>query len=545
LGEREKQVLQTAAVIGKEFAEPILRRVVETSGGMSFGEADLRTALHLLKDAEFIFEQSLYPATEYAFKHPLTQEVAYRSQLQERRRRTHAAVARAIEQHAAEHLDERAAVLAHHYEEAGEVGAAARWHRRAAEWVGLNDVKVALQHWQRVRELARHGGNEPESTALTIVACSQALAHGWRLGASATEWPELFEEGCAAAERAGDLVALARLNATYSGVRGHNQGIASDFVWYASAAVQIADRTSDAALRIGTRAYLCIAHALCGQLREMERIADEVIELAREDPHLGAHVTGFSPLLDVRYNRHRCIGFTRDPATALRELPRLRQDALDSGYPELALWIGWGEVELKCALGSCDGTRALAQAAAWLAEHLGVGNEIVATITFCDSFACDREWQPLLDTASDALRLIRERGALRLIEPSFLAHVGVAQLELGNLEAGRTAAAEGVEFMRSSRSAVNPHCYAVLVRAQLALGEPAAAITATLDEYAALLERTEFHLYEGELHELRARLAKREGRVAEKTTALQRAHDCYTRFGMTTQAARVAEELAS
>ena len=33
-------------------------------------------------------------------------------------------------------------------------------------------------------------------------------------------------------------------------------------------------------------------------------------------------------------------------------------------------------------------------------------------------------------------------------------------------------------------------------------------------------------------------------REAEKTAVLQRAHDCYTRFGMTAQAARVAKELS-
>jgi hypothetical protein len=97
--------------------------------------------------------------------------------------------------------------------------------------------------------------------------------------------------------------------------------------------------------------------------------------------------------------------------------------------------------------------------------------------------------------------------------------------------------------MRTSQSAWNPHCYAVLARAQLALHEPAADITRTLDEYAALLERTGFHLYEGELHELQAQLAEREGHEAEKTAALQRAHECYTRFGMTAQAARVAQGL--
>src|SRR5262249_21434119 len=49
LGEREKHVLQAAAVIGKEFAEPILQRVVSESGGLSLTEADLRVALLTLK----------------------------------------------------------------------------------------------------------------------------------------------------------------------------------------------------------------------------------------------------------------------------------------------------------------------------------------------------------------------------------------------------------------------------------------------------------------------------------------------------------------
>jgi len=46
-----------------------------------------------------------------------------------------------------------------------------------------------------------------------------------RRGSSPTEWAELFEEGCAAAERAGDLAALAGLNATYGAVRDLNQAI--------------------------------------------------------------------------------------------------------------------------------------------------------------------------------------------------------------------------------------------------------------------------------------------------------------------------------
>jgi len=70
LGEREKQVLQAASVLGKEFGEPILRRV------LPLAESDLASSLRALVSAELVYEQALYPVAEYAFKHPLTQEVA-------------------------------------------------------------------------------------------------------------------------------------------------------------------------------------------------------------------------------------------------------------------------------------------------------------------------------------------------------------------------------------------------------------------------------------------------------------------------------------
>ena len=90
----------------------------------------------------------------------------------------HAAVARAIEQQDAEHLDERAALLAHHWEEAGEALSAARWHRRAAEWVGRTDFAAATHHWGRVRALLRELPDDREAAALGIAACTTASEHG-------------------------------------------------------------------------------------------------------------------------------------------------------------------------------------------------------------------------------------------------------------------------------------------------------------------------------------------------------------------------------
>jgi class 3 adenylate cyclase len=134
LAEREKSLLQTAAVIGREFSEPILARAAALPDG------ELEPALRALVAAEFLYEQELYPEANYAFKHPLTQEVAYHSQLGERRSAMHRRVAEALEELYPDKLDERAALLAQHWEAAGDPLAAARWSARAAAWVGLNDV---------------------------------------------------------------------------------------------------------------------------------------------------------------------------------------------------------------------------------------------------------------------------------------------------------------------------------------------------------------------------------------------------------------------
>src|SRR2546422_6762240 len=126
LPEREKHVLQTAAVLGKDFPEPVLREVA------ALPEAELALALRELVSAEFLHATALHPEAEYAFEHPLTQEVAYHSQLGDERARLHAAVAAALQELRAERLGEYASLIAHHCEAAGRRFDAARWRRRAA-----------------------------------------------------------------------------------------------------------------------------------------------------------------------------------------------------------------------------------------------------------------------------------------------------------------------------------------------------------------------------------------------------------------------------
>ena len=143
LNEVAKSVLRAAAVIGKQFDEPLLR---EASGGAAPRELD--AALADLEDLDFIRPAGFSPHPEYAFKHPLMADVAYRSQLGERRGELHAAVAAALEKLHADRLGEYASLIAHHWEASGRRFEAARWKRRAA--LNVANIKIG-QHRRRPR----------------------------------------------------------------------------------------------------------------------------------------------------------------------------------------------------------------------------------------------------------------------------------------------------------------------------------------------------------------------------------------------------------
>src|SRR5262249_46019057 len=104
----DKQLLQTASVIGKDVPFLLLRAVAESSD-----DAVHRGLAHL-QAAEFFYETRLFPDPEYTFKHALTHEVTYGTLLQDRRRPLHGRIVGALERLYPDRLAEHVERLAHH-----------------------------------------------------------------------------------------------------------------------------------------------------------------------------------------------------------------------------------------------------------------------------------------------------------------------------------------------------------------------------------------------------------------------------------------------
>ena len=109
----DKQLLQTAAVIGKNVPLVLLHTVADAA------EEAVDRGLARLRAAEFLYETRLSPDPEYTFKHAVTHEVAYRTLLQGRRRVLHARIVGAIERIYPDRLAEHLERLGHHAQRGG------------------------------------------------------------------------------------------------------------------------------------------------------------------------------------------------------------------------------------------------------------------------------------------------------------------------------------------------------------------------------------------------------------------------------------------
>src|SRR3989454_6185521 len=444
---RQKHVLQTAAVIGRELPRSLLAAVCDVVG------AGLDDALAALRRAEFLFETALYPQVEYAFKHPLTHEVAYQSQLAARRTALHRAVAQAMETLYLEQLDERAAEIAWHWEGAGERAAAARWHVRAANWVEQRDVREAMRHWRAAFGLLPELPEDRAEADLLIHLCEHLLFFGgWSLGQTEEESSLLLERGMRAAEHHGDLRRQVLLHYAYSNTR-ITRGRFSEFLELTRENVRRVGESGDEHLRALIRLDLVAAEGFVGNFDDCERDLDEFFRSAPGPIDLPAY-SGFAPHAFAHAWRGEILKQRGCMEEAAVSFARGR-DIAESVAPLTQVLVFIHVLIFGEARGHLPGGLELAARTMKVAEEVGAPNlRAGARAGLARAHALRGEWPEAVRLFEEAIALANERRTWLEVEGHELASLAHAYVEVGEPERAKETAERAIVLVRERGSKI-------------------------------------------------------------------------------------------
>jgi class 3 adenylate cyclase/tetratricopeptide (TPR) repeat protein len=516
---REKGLVQTMSVIGRDVPDLLLREVAELDAN------ELVEAIGTLTEAGLLNPPRVNGYPEHEFKHPLTQEVAYGSQLSEPRARAHAAVARAIERVYADALDERAALLAHHTEAAGEKVAAAQWHARAAAWVSDSSPAEGLRHWRRVRELTDELASSPEVDGLAVLARISILALAWRLGMGHDEIAAIHAEGRELTggpglrsaeippEKASPSIERTLLDVAYAANLTSKGRVLAGLELYRAASAQ-AESIGDPGLVLNVTVPRAYSAWVAGLFLEGLECVDRALAVAGEDVSAGAGLVLGNPYAHALWIRALCLTDLGRWPEAEAEFERSIQLAREHGDAECECFAYAARPHLHEHLGG-EECLSGAEGAVELAGRVGSQKVLAAAYAGLALASADRG---LSDQAADAgersLSIARHQRMNLELEPETEALLARAKLGLGEVEEARAMAEEAVGIA-DERSLTRQAVVARVALAQvlLAIGEPSTVEEAQdlLDAASELAARIGFKASQPNIHRVLAALARLRG----------------------------------
>jgi DNA-binding NtrC family response regulator/tetratricopeptide (TPR) repeat protein len=289
----DRQVLQSAAVIGTDVPLALLR-AIENASADTLGQCVSR-----LQASEFLYERSGTAEPEYTFKHALTHEVAYGSLPAERRRALHAHVVDALEARHADQPREPLERLAHHalrgelwdkavalLREAGEKATARSAYREAV--TAFEQALVALGHLPESRGTIEQSIDLRQGLRVVL----QPLAELDRI-------LSYLEPGEAMAEALGDA---ARLGRVLGGLCNtwHGRGDPDRALALVTRALELGNALGDGALQIEATLRLGAVHYSLGNYSTSVRFLRQTLDLTAGRPE--SERLGFVGLVSVLMN---------------------------------------------------------------------------------------------------------------------------------------------------------------------------------------------------------------------------------------------------
>ncbi len=459
----EKELLQTLAVIGKEFPFSLIRHICGDQVAQT--DDDLRRLLAHLEAAEFIYEQPAFPEVEYSFKHALTQEVAGYSLLTERRSALHERTAQAIEALFPTRIADYCSELAHHYSLSGNLPKAVEYLHRAAQQAlrhaahpdAMHHLGAALALLQRLPDTPERARQE-----LTLLLCLGPALMDVR-GYGTPEVAATYTRALALCEQAGEA---SQRFAAQLGLRIHHLVRAE----YATARelgkqmLAVARRAKDPGLLMEAHGALGACLFLQGDLGAARTHQEQA--LAIYDPE-----------------RHQANVFAHGVDPGIRALNFLILTLWFQGYPDQA--------------------RKRSLEALAIAQKFAYGPTLAFTLAYtAELHQLRRESSPAREHAEAIITLATEQGL-----PYWLAWGtmlrGWAVSAQGSIQEGIVQMRRGLAADRAAGGEdQRSYFLALLADSYWRAGDRKAGL-GTLDEAMAIVEKSGEHCYEAELYRLK------------------------------------------
>jgi len=270
-----KRTLQVASVIGRDFAFKILQTITGI-------RTELKSYLLNLQGLEFIYEKNLFPELEYIFKHALTQEVAYNSLLQKRRKEIHEQIGMAIEELYPERLEEFYEMLAYHYSKSDNMDKAITYSNLSAD----KAVKK-YSHWEAYyfyRNVYDMIEKHPDMESKTKEKMDLLVSMEFPLSALGMPDEALWsiEKKIELAKKLGNthLASKYYINKSYYYSHRGNHTLA---LQYSESAFNEAQKGKNLELMVPSALALSVAYAAVGEFFKIVAIVPDVIDLIEKE----------------------------------------------------------------------------------------------------------------------------------------------------------------------------------------------------------------------------------------------------------------------
>jgi tetratricopeptide (TPR) repeat protein len=553
---------------------------------------ELARLLAELERAELV-ARAAGPEWTYLFRHALTQETAYNSLLRKRRREVHRLIGQAYEQVYAGRLEEHAALLAHHYGEAGDEAKTLHYSALAGEAAArMYAASEAVEHYTRALQIARRALEDEETSTRAEEGLHLDAAEGipmvgrlylgrGRALELAGRWPEAlhnYEElaglGEQRREEALELAALlarARIYATPN--PAHNTASAEAAL---ERALLLARARHDVAAQSETLWIAMLAYSFGGQPRRAIQAGEEALALSRA---LGSQEqTAF--ILNGLFMAYWPIGEPERARRVLDEARSLWQNLgnllmLAENHTRLGL-LQFAGGRYREAIASSDEALRVAQSISHLwgqansramvgHSYLELGEPERAVAAMEEALALGRAsghpavlggtradlgWVLALQGSRDrSLALAQEAVAFASATYAPLLPWTLAQLGRVHLLSGDMAAAEAA--VQKSQAIVNPEgsfhapIWVGLAGSELALaqGRPEVAQTQA-QELLVYLKRGGWRTYQPDALYLQARAAAGQGQVVQARDLLRRARQSAQELGSARSLALISTPIA-